>query len=88
MNENEGRFRTVAFGGFHRQDVLDHIERLLTERREERAALTAELEQERKKNARLQTWLMVMMVAVVVLMVVYLWDVSNLHSGLTAYFNQ
>ena len=52
MNENEGRFRTVAFGGFHRQDVLDHIERLLTEHREERAALTAELEQERAARAQ------------------------------------
>ena len=52
MNENEGRFRTVAFGGFHRQDVLDHIERLLTEHREERVALTAELEQERAARAQ------------------------------------
>ena len=26
MNENEGQFRSAAFGGFHRQDVLDYIE--------------------------------------------------------------
>ena len=28
MNENTGQFRSAAFGGFHRQDVLDYLERM------------------------------------------------------------
>ena len=31
MNENAGQFRTAAFGGFNRQDVLDYIEKLTQE---------------------------------------------------------
>ena len=42
MNENEGQFRSAAFGGFHRQDVLDYIE---TMTREHQAALAAAQEE-------------------------------------------
>lgn len=34
MSENAGRFRSVLFGGFHRQDVLDYVEKLNQEHRE------------------------------------------------------
>ncbi len=52
------------------------------------AKLEAELEQERRRNARLQNALVIMLVAIVALMAVYIWDASNLHSGLTALFNK
>lgn len=42
MNENTGHFRSVAFGGFHRQDVLDHLETLTREHREAMAQAEAE----------------------------------------------
>lgn len=52
------------------------------------AKMEAELEQERRKNARLQNALVIMLGVIVVLMAVYIWDVSNLHSGMTAFFNK
>ena len=47
MSENVGRFRGAAFGGFHRQDVLDYLERITREHQEETAGLTQALEEER-----------------------------------------
>lgn len=52
------------------------------------AKLEAELKQERRKNARLQNALVITLVVIVVLMAVCIWDVSNLHSGMTAFFNK
>lgn len=52
------------------------------------AKLEAELTRERRKNARLQNALVIMLGVIVVLMAVYIWDVSNLHSGMTAFFNK
>lgn len=51
------------------------------------AALEAELQFERKRTTRLQTALVALIVAIIALAAVYIWDVRNLHSGLTAYFN-
>ena len=45
MNENAGQFRSAAFGGFHRQDVLDHIERLTRENQMQTADLEAALKE-------------------------------------------
>ncbi|MBR5534159.1 MAG: hypothetical protein IKU62_04870 [Ruminiclostridium sp.] len=54
MSEKAGQFRSVTFGGFHRQDVLDYLEKLAEERKEERelweaekAELMAQLQEER-----------------------------------------
>ena len=53
MNENAGQFRTAAFGGFNRQDVLDYIEKLAQENQEK----TLELERalEREESVRTQS---------------------------------
>ena len=53
MNENAGQFRTAAFGGFNRQDVLDYIEKLTQENQEK----TLELERalEREESVRTQS---------------------------------
>ena len=53
MNENAGQFRTAAFGGFNRQDVLDYIEKLTQENQEK----SLELEQalEREESVRTQS---------------------------------
>ena len=48
MSEQTGQFRSAAFGGFHRQDVLDYVEKLTKEKQE----LSALLEQ--KSEARTQ----------------------------------
>lgn len=50
--------------------------------------LEAELQDERRRNARLHNIMLVLLIFIVLLAAVYIWDVSNLHSGLTAYFNQ
>ena len=42
MSEKTGQFRGAAFGGFHRQDVLDYLEKLSIERKEEREVWEAE----------------------------------------------
>ena len=47
MSENVGQFRGAAFGGFHRQDVLDYLERITQEHQEKTQALTQALEEER-----------------------------------------
>lgn len=59
MSEKAGQFRGAAFGGFHRQDVLDYLEKMARERQEEReaqetekAGLMASLEEERAARAR------------------------------------
>lgn len=39
------QFRTAGFGGFHRQDVLDYIERTAKEQTEKREELTRQLEE-------------------------------------------
>ena len=46
MNENAGQFRTAAFGGFNRQDVLDYIEKLTQENQEKTLELERALERE------------------------------------------
>ena len=48
MSEQTGQFRSAAFGGFHRQDVLDYLEKLTKEKQE----LASRLEKE--TEARLQ----------------------------------
>lgn len=52
------------------------------------AKLEAQLQAERNRNIRLQYAFIIVCVLIVVLAAVYIWDASNLHSGLTAYFNQ
>lgn len=42
MDQNNS-FRTAGFGGFHRQDVLDYIERTAKEHTQEKERLTAQL---------------------------------------------
>lgn len=58
MSEKAGQFRGATFGGFHRQDVLDYLEKLAAERKEEReaweaekASLSALLEEERSARS-------------------------------------
>lgn len=46
--EQNNSFRTAGFGGFHRQDVLDYIERTAKEHTQETESLTAQLEAARK----------------------------------------
>ena len=42
MNEKAGQFRSAAFGGFHRQDVLDYLEQLTKEKQALEDRLTEE----------------------------------------------
>ena len=58
MSEKAGQFRGAAFGGFNRQDVLNYLEKLAAERKEEReaweaekAGLSALLEEERSARS-------------------------------------
>ena len=67
MSEKTGQFRGAAFGGFHRQDVLDYLEKLSIERKEERevweaekAGLLAALEEERAARARAENRLLLL----------------------------
>ena len=50
MNENAGQFRTAAFGGFNRQDVLDYIEKLTQENQEKTLELEQALEREEPRS--------------------------------------
>ncbi len=53
--EQNNSFRTAGFGGFHRQDVLDYIERTAREYAREKADLTAQLEAVRKTAQAAET---------------------------------
>ena len=53
MNEQTGQFRSAAFGGFHRQDVLDYLEKLTKEKQE----LASRLEKETEARIRAETGL-------------------------------
>lgn len=52
------------------------------------AKLEAELSFARRRANRMQLCLVILIVAIIALAAVYIWDVRNLHSGLTAYFNK
>lgn len=49
--------------------------------------LEAELADERRQTRRMQIALVLLVAAFFLLAAIYIWDVRNLHSGLTAYFN-
>lgn len=51
MNEQTGQFRSAAFGGFHRQDVLDYLEKLTKEKQE----ISAQLEKETEARIQAET---------------------------------
>ena len=50
------------------------------------AALEAELQCERKRTVRTQIIMTALIIAIIMLAAIYIWDVRNLHSDLTAYF--
>lgn len=67
MNEHAGQFRSAAVGGFHRQDVLDYLERITRENQEEKDAILAEktsvesaLDEEKAARARAENRLLLM----------------------------
>ena len=47
MNENGFQFRTAAFGGFQKQDVMDYLERSAREHAQKLAGLQKELAEEK-----------------------------------------
>ena len=52
MNENTGQFRSAAFGGFHRQDVLHYLERITRENQTQKQALEQALAEEQAARAQ------------------------------------
>ncbi len=52
MSENAGQFRNTVFGGFHRQDVLDYIERMTRESRLDYEHMEVSLEEERTQRCK------------------------------------
>ena len=54
MSDTELQFRTTAFGGFQKQDVLNYIESSNQAHREKMEELTRELEEARKARADLE----------------------------------
>ena len=53
MSEQNGQFRSAAFGGFHRQDVLDYLEKLTQEKQELEAKLAEETKGRTQAESRL-----------------------------------
>ena len=53
MSEQIGQFRSAAFGGFHRQDVLDYLEKLTSEKQDLATQLEAESERRSQAEAQL-----------------------------------
>lgn len=54
MNENAGQFRSAAFGGFHRQDVLDYIAELDQEHQTQLNKLKAQLKEKEEETGVLR----------------------------------
>lgn len=55
MNENAGQFRSAAFGGFHRQDVLDYLARITRENQGKTLELTKALEEAQSARTQAET---------------------------------
>lgn len=53
MSNTGNRFRTVAFGGFHKQDVLDYITSFSKDYQNQIAGLKQKTEQAQRENAQL-----------------------------------
>lgn len=53
MSNTGNRFRTVAFGGFHKQDVLDYITSASKEHQDQAAGLKQEAESARQAREEL-----------------------------------
>ena len=53
MSEQNGQFRSAAFGGFHRQDVLDYVEQLTKEKQELASRLETETNARTEAESRL-----------------------------------
>ena len=53
MSEQTGQFRSAAFGGFHRQDVLDYLEKLTKEKQDLESRLASESERRSQAEERL-----------------------------------
>lgn len=66
---------------------LDARDEIAEHNADKYAKLEAQLQTERKRNIRLQYAFIIVCVLIVVLAAMYILDVNNLHSGLTAYFN-
>lgn len=66
---------------------LDALDESAERNADRYSKLEAQLQAERKRNIRLQYAFIIVCVLIVVLAAMYIWDVNNLHSGLTAYFN-
>lgn len=54
MSANGEHFRTVAFGGFHKQDVLNYITTATREKQEENAALKKQTEDALAERAQME----------------------------------
>lgn len=54
MSSNETSFRTVAFGGFHKQDVLNYITAVSRENQEKNAALKQQAENAVQEKTQLR----------------------------------
>lgn len=63
-----------------RDESITHLKERLTH-------TTAELSAERVRTRRIQGILIALALAFAALFATYIWDVRNLHSGLTAFFN-
>lgn len=64
-----------------RNESIDKSARRIT-------ALENDLSKERRMRRRMQNILVLLVLMFFALAAVYIWDVRNLHVGLTAYFNQ
>lgn len=53
----DNQFRSAAFGGFNRQDVMDYLERSAKEHDQQLEALRTQLEQARQEAAQMRTQL-------------------------------
>lgn len=53
----DNRFRSAAFGGFNRQDVMDYLERAAKEHEQQMEELRAQLEQAQQEMAQLRSQL-------------------------------
>ena len=51
----DNQFRSAAFGGFNRQDVIDYLERTAQEHAQQLAELRAQLEREQQEAAQLRS---------------------------------
>ena len=87
IHEQDAQIREIRAEMRSLEKTIAERDASIARREQRNSDLAAELKTERRSNKRMTIILVAFVVAFIALAAVYIWDVRNLHEGLTALFN-